>query len=112
MTTSKSAFVGLVSLFLAVCLCVSYSYAQEKEKPSGFGGQKPLAKLLNHDGTLKVEAGVQGSLDPRGFRIISEAGEQPRFLPAGPGPQSRGGEGSSRPGGIENWDTQFGSFFY
>ena len=110
MKTSKNSYVGLVSLFLAICLCVSYFNGQERKNPSGFGSQKPLAELLNSDGTLKVEAGGQGSFDPRGFRMVSGPGEQPRFLPAGPGRQAEG-EKTLLAAGDENWDTQFGNFY-
>ncbi len=44
--------------------------------------QTRLADLLRPDGTLDLAAGFRGSVDARGYRLISGSGEAPRFAPA------------------------------
>ena len=56
---------------------------------------RPLADLLNPDGTLNLANGFQGSVDARGWRLISGPGEAPRF-----GPLATAGD--------ENWAGHFG----
>jgi trimeric autotransporter adhesin len=41
---------------------------------------KPLESLLNADGTLNLQSGYAGSLDPKGWRMVSKQGEKPRFM--------------------------------
>src|SRR5437867_12733659 len=54
---------------------------------------RPLADLLNADGTLNLNTGYAGSLDPRGWRMENSSGGRPRFV-------------ASAPGGHE-WDSRF-----
>jgi hypothetical protein len=42
---------------------------------------RPLAELLNPDGTLDLASGWRGSLDARSWRLASGPGEAPRFAP-------------------------------
>ncbi len=50
---------------------------------------RPLAELLNPDGTLDLASGWRGSLDARSWRLASGPGEAPRFAPlAAPGDEN------------------------
>src|SRR5205823_5059111 len=54
---------------------------------------RPLADLLNADGTLDLSSGYAGTLDPTGWRMETGAGGRPRFVPS-----TAGGQG---------WDPRF-----
>lgn len=41
--------------------------------------QQTLDALLNEDGTLNLDSGYRGSIDPSGFELVSGEGEAPRF---------------------------------
>jgi len=41
----------------------------------------PISSILNPDGTLALKSGFTGSFDPSGYRMISNPGEAPRFVP-------------------------------
>src|SRR5207249_2304042 len=56
--------------------------------PRAWPAGRPLAGLLNPDGTLNLSTGYAGSLDPTGWRMETAAGGRPRFVPAAPGGQS------------------------
>ncbi len=45
----------------------------------------PLEDLLAADGTLQILPGQHGSIDARGWRLVSQNGEAPRFAPQAPG---------------------------
>jgi hypothetical protein len=50
---------------------------------------RPLAELLNPDGTLNLASGWRGSLDARSWRLASAPGEAPHFAPlAAPGDEN------------------------
>ncbi len=50
---------------------------------------RPLADLLKPDGTLNLASGFRGSIDARGWRLVSGPGEAPRFVPLSvPGDES------------------------
>ncbi len=49
--------------------------------PAPTTGQRPLAELLQPDGTLDLNSGYRGSLDPTGWRLAGDAAA-PRFVPA------------------------------
>ncbi len=50
---------------------------------------RPLAEMLNPDGTLDLARGWRGSLDARSWRLASGPGEAPRFAPlAAPGDEN------------------------
>src|SRR6476469_3383619 len=54
---------------------------------------RPLAELLNPDGTLNLGTGFNGTLDLAGWQLEGGLGGPPRFVPAAPGD--------------ENWDARF-----
>jgi hypothetical protein len=49
----------------------------------GPAAARPLAELLDPDGTLDLESGFSGSLDPSGWRMEIEDGGAPVFLRSG-----------------------------
>src|SRR5438874_2159720 len=49
--------------------------------PGAWPAGRPLAGLLNPDGTLNLNTGYMGSLDPAGWRMETAAGGRPRFVP-------------------------------
>jgi len=55
----------------------------------------PLADLLNADGTVRLDSGYSGSLDPAGWQLQPGSGA-PRFVPQAP-----------QVAGDENWDSRF-----
>src|SRR4051794_40430907 len=56
---------------------------------------RPLADLLNTDGTLDLNAGFSGSLDPTGWTMQTGTDGAPRFVPAAAAPA--GGATMSKP---------------
>ena len=52
--------------------------AGQTASPAAAAG-RPLAELLNEDGTLDLASGYRGSVDPAGWRLASAEGEPPRF---------------------------------
>src|SRR5687768_1468431 len=53
---------------------------------------RALAELLAPDGTVRLDSGYSGTLDPAGWSLVPGDGP-PRFVPAAPGD--------------ENWDARF-----
>ena len=64
--------------------------------PTGRG--RPLAELLNPDGTLNRDSGYSGSIDTGGYRLVSGEGEDPRFAVAEAGVASMPGDEYWQPG--------------
>ena len=62
------------------------------ESPDGTKG-RPVAELLNPDGTVNLGTGFSGSLDMAGYKMASGPNGAPRFVPA--------------VAGDENWDDRF-----
>ena len=48
--------------------------------PGAWPAGRPLAGLLNPDGTLNLNTGYMGSLDPAGWRMETAAGGRPRLM--------------------------------
>lgn len=67
------------------------------ESPA-FGEKVPLEQLLNEDGTLNLAAGFTGTLDPAGYRMVTDTDGAPRFV----------AEASCNPD--ESWDDRFWPF--
>src|SRR5579859_6574555 len=57
---------------------------------------RPLAELLNPDGTLNLHTGYSGTLDPAGWQLAQGTAGPARFVPAAPAVA-----------GDENWDPRF-----
>ncbi len=55
--------------------------ASSPQPPALTTAQRPLAELLRPDGTLDLNGGYRGSLDPAGWRLAG-GGATPRFVPA------------------------------
>ncbi|MGC9399620.1 MAG: hypothetical protein ACP5HM_10855 [Anaerolineae bacterium] len=90
-------------LVLMVCTLGLGSVAPPVAASSPAGALTPLESLLNADGTLNLETGFTGSLDPSGWRMTYTADGAPRFVPARSqiGPQAAIGADS-------DWDGSFG----
>lgn len=61
---------------------------------------RPLASLLNSDGTLNLDTGYRGNLDPSGWQVVAQPGAQPRFVRADQGCGTGGvgpGQEAARP---------------
>ncbi len=58
---------------------------------AGAAAGRPLADLLNPDGTVNLHTGFSGSLDTAGWRLTGALQGAPRFAPLAPGD--------------ENWDA-------
>src|SRR5579859_930354 len=65
-------------------------------RPADHG--RPLAELLNPDGTLNLHTGYRGTLDPAGWQLAQGTAGPPRFVPTTP---------ASTLAGDENWDPRF-----
>ena len=77
---NKNIAIGVCAyLFLAGVMPLS-SAQDRVTKPASFGPARSMTEILNPDGTIKLGAGVSGSFDPRGFRMIAEPGKPPRFV--------------------------------
>jgi len=59
-----------------------FGTAAAQEKSAAGPALKPITDLLNPTGALKLQQGLTESFDPKGFRMIAEAGKPPRFVPA------------------------------
>jgi hypothetical protein len=68
-------------ILLAVIVALTPFAAQVVATQTG-PAAPPLARLLRDDGTLDLATGFQASLDPRGWRMLSEPGQPPRFAKA------------------------------
>lgn len=70
-----------------------------------------LATLLTHDGTLNLPPGFSGSIDTKGWELVSGENEPPRFAPLSRGGNRGAGDaGSEKPriAGDEKWVAGFG----
>ena len=70
-----------------------------------FGETVPLEQLLNEDGTLNLAAGFSGTLNPKGYRMITAAGGAPRFVLEGSGEAAGAMAASCNPDA--SWDDRF-----
>jgi hypothetical protein len=106
MATYRRFIGGFVFLFLVLGLSFSLAFGQDKEKTQALSSQRALSEILNPDGTLKLGTGIQGSFDPKGFKMVAGGEGRPRFVPAMPGQNTV--EAGLAAAGDENWDDQFG----
>ena len=67
----------------------------------------PLEQLLNRDGTLDLNKGFHGSLDPAGWQMKTGPNGELRFVPADAAQQSSGATQLMAVPGDENWDNRF-----
>src|SRR6266545_5062595 len=98
----------VLPLLLFVLLIVAQTPIAAQEIAVPGQALKPLDSMLQADGTLDLRAGFNGSLDPRGWKMVSEPGRPPRFLRS----HSLGEDmsGSVTPAvvpGDEFWDDRF-----
>ena len=93
---------GISLILLATFPCLG----EEKGKPGT--PLRPLSEILKTDGTLNLGQGVEGSFDPRGFRMVTERGQAPRFVPASPRQSSSEQKLPAPAPGDEYWDGGYG----
>ena len=74
----------LVAGLLATPVPRSASARPLRQPNAARAAASSLGQYLNPDGSLTLPAGRALSLDPRGYRLVSGAGEAPRFAPASP----------------------------
>jgi len=98
----RKARSALICLLMAVILASPLGRARAAPAPTAPGEAallqpaRPLADVLNPDGTLNIPIGFEGGLDPTGWRLVSGSGEAPRFAPA-----------AAQAAGDVNWDDRF-----
>jgi trimeric autotransporter adhesin len=68
--------------------------------------QTPVASILKPDGRLDLSTGFSGSLDLKGYQMVSGASGEPRFVPAG-ATQSETRSGPESGSDDVYWDDQF-----
>jgi hypothetical protein len=108
MSINRKSSVGLATLlFVMLSLSLSSAFGQDKEKAQINGIQRPLADILNPDGTLRLGSDARGSFNPNGFRMVLGRGGQPRFAPIGSGLLTET-DAIVAGAGDENWDSRFG----
>ncbi len=69
---------------LVLCLAIlglTLVLTSAAAQASAFPPAQPLREMLNSDGTLNLTSGFRGSLDARGWRLVSGPNEPPRFAP-------------------------------
>jgi hypothetical protein len=84
-------FIALVAfVFSAAPSRVAQAVVQSTpdESTARFSDARPLADLLNPDGTLNTAAGGRGALDLRGWNVTLDSKRGPLFQPAG-GPPAK-----------------------
>ena len=76
---------------------------------SAKGEKLNLTSNVQPDGTLNLQTGFSGSLDPRGWRLASEPGQPPRFVRASDPLETAAHAGPDAPTapGDELWDDRF-----
>ncbi|MCX7019783.1 MAG: hypothetical protein NTY46_12510, partial [Candidatus Sumerlaeota bacterium] len=95
MFTSRSYCGCGLRMWVGLLLCAALGaiVTTGQAEPRQTAG-KPVAEILKTDGSLDLTRGFSGSLDVRGFNMITDTvGGSPRFVPAGSG----GGEGAGDP---------------
>lgn len=101
-----------VPLLLLLLFGVQLHHLAAQVAPVEFGGDLqqgepkiPLERILNPDGTVNLSSGIQGTLDPKGWRMTVDHHGRPRFV------QANGTFGvasvASKPGD-DQWDDRFG----
>ena len=77
----------LIRAMLALVLLLLPMLGMASE-PSAQRGA-PIAEFLDAQGRLRMPEGYSGSLDPKGYRMVTEAGQGPKFVAeATPTPQA------------------------
>ncbi len=70
---------------------------------------QPLGSLLRPDDTLNLNTGFSGSLNPRGWQLVSKPGQPPRYVRATEPVRTGAHAGPEAPtaAGDELWDDRF-----
>jgi hypothetical protein len=102
MRTCRIVLGGIILVSLALSPCLGQDLSRHGT------ALRPLSEIINSDGTLRLEKGLAGSFDPRGYRMVAEAGQEPRFVRSArtaAGPQNGSGLLGADTG---YWDGKFG----
>ncbi len=95
-----SAFISVnricyFALFILLGGSITYSQTNFPGKQS----LTPIEKLLNPDGSINTHSGFEGSLDPKGFRMVNGPKGEPRFV--------RASESKAMVDADSSWDDRF-----
>lgn len=93
-----------LGVFLVFSLGGSVLAQDERSLPDT---RVPLEQLLNSDGTLNLESGIQGSVDRAGWQMVTSPNGKPRFMPASTAQQAVSSAQFMATPGDENWDDRF-----
>jgi hypothetical protein len=97
---ASSVVVRAVGVPTFVSVFVGYASSDEVVRP---GRVEHVSSVLNPDGTLRLEAGFSGSLDPAGYQMVTGPAGKPRFVPGNTSVTSP----EPDPDDVY-WDDQFG----
>ncbi|MFH0794075.1 MAG: hypothetical protein V2A74_08595, partial [bacterium] len=105
-----SSSLLVLSSFLFMNLSSSVAVGQPQAEAPGAAGT-PVSTILKPDGSLDLTQGFSGSLDVRGFRMVTGPKGEPRFIPAASGEASKTAAvlASGPESGDDDiyWDDQF-----
>ena len=104
MKASRLFRPSLWLVFLFGLSSAETGFAQER---SVLGRAEPLVTVLNPDGTLNLTTGFSGSLDTRGWKMVTGSGGEPRFVLPGETMASSASVGAQLVPEDENWDDRF-----
>lgn len=86
--TAKKTWLGWIALTIAkiVVVILALFSVSSSSTANGLvqevdGRSVPLGEVLRPDGTLNLPNGFRGSLNTRGWQLVSRKGEVPRFAP-------------------------------
>ena len=102
MKTSFQVFAGLAVISFSLLVRSGFS----KEISRIPHQKKSLETLLNQDGTLDMVRGFNGSLDPTGWKMVTDRDGRPRFVRSNVQMKSKL-PSEVMAEGDENWDSQF-----
>ena len=88
------------NLLLAITLAFFFCKMQIQAQSNDNQNNESLSQILNTDGSVKTEIGVNGSFNAKGFRLISKEGEAPKF-------EQINNIKSSKATGDNNWEDPF-----
>jgi len=107
MHLTRRLYQALATLILVCSLIPTRASAQAGpfDAPDLQSKQDPLETILNSDGTINLNTGYSGTLDPRGWRMTTDHYGRPRFTRSG---EPISASVASKPDD-DQWDSRFGS---
>ena len=107
----KTLLCSMLALLVLVWLNLAQTPAVAQEASTPEPSLTPLEALLQPDGTLDLQTGFSGSLDPTGWTLVSEPGQSPRFVRVSNSGEFTNGSALNSPAAVpgdEFWDDRFG----